>query len=448
MDNKENKENNSNWEVPQEEVKKPKSKSSGRYFKVLVVLLLLVAFLGGRNLLMYKSHWSQLKESFNNSLQQRLVRMGIEEKRVEEEKSNIVLPQSIIAEEEVVTQVVEKSAPAVVSVIITKDMPKIDSFFFNPFGSNNYFYSPYPDSGGTEKVEIGGGSGFIVSEKGLVITNRHVVSDADAQYTVLTNDGMEYEAQVLDRDTLNDIAVLKINPQKPSKGKGVDRLTVLPLGDSDNIKLGQTVIAIGNSLGEFSNTISKGIVSGLRRNITAGGYSGVEELSELIQTDAAINEGNSGGPLINLRGEVIGINVAVAQGAENIGFALPVNTVKGIITSVENNGKIVRPYLGVRYVVVNDAIQQRNNLPYDYGALVQRGSRIGDLAVIPDSPADKAGLEENDIILEVEGEKVKENTDLSRLISNYKIGEDIKLKVWSKGSEKEIYVKLEEAPRR
>jgi len=377
----------------------------------------------------------------------------------------IQVPSSAQAEDDAVTQVVEKSSPAVVSIIISKDVPKLQNYYFNPFGDvgpmpgggpslfDQFFgqnqpqpQPQQPGSGGTVKQEIGGGSGFVVSADGLVVTNKHVVSDMTADYTVLTNDGREYDAKVLGRDRTNDVAVLKVDPSKPQKGNGVNQMDTLPLGDSSQVKIGQTVIAIGNALGEFTNTVSKGIVSGLRRNITAGGFSGSEQLDQLIQTDAAINEGNSGGPLLNLKGEVVGINVAMAQGAQNIGFALPIDTVKNSIQSVQKNGKIVQPYLGVRYLGINQALQQQNNLPFDYGILVSKGQNPTDLAVIPGSPADKAGIVENDIILEVNGTKIDDKSSLARMISGFTVGQSIDLKIWHKGETKTISVKLEEAP--
>ncbi|MFH1183243.1 MAG: trypsin-like peptidase domain-containing protein, partial [Candidatus Moraniibacteriota bacterium] len=320
-----------------------------------------------------------------------------------------------------------------------------DQFFGQqqPGGTPN---QAVPGVGGTVKQEIGGGTGFVVTGDGLIVTNKHVVADTTAEYTVLTNDGREYSAKVLGRDRTNDVAVIKVDPNNPSKGKGASQMATLPLGDSGQLKIGQTVIAIGNALGEFTNTVSKGIVSGLRRNIVAGGFTGSEQLDQLIQTDAAINEGNSGGPLLNLKGEVVGINVAIAQGAQNIGFALPINTVKNTVESVQRSGKIVQPYLGVRYVVVSPVLKQQNNLPFDYGVLVARGQNPGDLAVMPGSPADKAGIVENDIILEVNGAKIEESNSLAKMVSGFQVGQEITLKVWSKGDTKTVKAALQEAP--
>ncbi|MBT3356608.1 trypsin-like serine protease [bacterium] len=357
--------------------------------------------------------------------------------------ANEDLPKiSVIEEESAVIDAVEKSSPAVVSVIVTKDVPKLNSYFSDPFASDPFF-SPFgfksaPKSAPeTEKREVGGGTGFILSEDGYIVTNRHVVDDDKADYSVITNDGDRYDAVVLARDTVLDIAVIKIEARN---------LATIKLGDSDKLKAGQTVIAIGNSLGEFRNTVSKGIISGLKRSISAGNGRGQSEiLEEVIQTDAAINPGNSGGPIVDLKGNVVGVNVAMAQGAENIGFAIPINNVKRIYQSVKSTGRIIRPYIGVRYMVINKDLQEVNSLKFDYGAIIVRGDRPSDLAIVPGSPADKAGLSEGDIILEINGEKIKKETDLSRMVRNKNVGDEITLNVWSKNSEKIIKVKLEEA---
>lgn len=345
--------------------------------------------------------------------------------------------QNIIQEDSAVIDVAEKSSAAVVSIIITKDVPKIKNSFQNPFGfeffSNPYDWQKEPE---TEKQQVGGGSGFFVDSSGIMVTNKHVVEDVQAEYTVMTNDGKEYPAQVLVRHPVLDIAIIKVEG---------NNFPVLDLGDSDNLKVGQTVIAIGNSLGEFSNTVSKGIVSGLRRNVTAGSDFGqTERLTNIIQTDAAINPGNSGGPLFDINGKVIGINVAMAMGAENIGFAIPINQIKSSLDQIKTKGKFSVPFIGVRYIAINKEIQKNANLSFDYGALVVRGQKITDFAVIPGSPADKAGITENDIILEINGKKVTEDNPLSDIIALYNVGDELTLKVWHKGEIKDMKVKMEE----
>lgn len=352
---------------------------------------------------------------------------------------------NVIAEDKLITDLVEKNASGVVSIVITKNVPKMRSFFNDPFGDPFQFFSnPFsqpsqpsqPEKGNGEKQQVGSGSGFLVSSDGLVVTNKHVVADEQADYTVITNDGAEHTAKVLARDLNNDIAVIKI------EGNNFPALT---LGDSDTMKVGQTVLAIGNPLGEFANSVSRGIISGLKRNVSAGsGFGDTERLTNIIQTDAAINPGNSGGPLFNLSGEVIGVNVAMAQGAENIGFALPINQVKRAVEQVRTDGKIIAPYIGVRYVLINKEIQKQNNLDFDYGAIILRGQRMTDFAVIPGAPADKARLVENDVILEINGEKIDEDNSLADAIGKYNVGDEITLKVWHKGEMKEVMVKLEE----
>jgi len=329
------------------------------------------------------------------------------------------LPQT--TQEQSIINVVKTVSPTVVSIIITKDLPIIEEFFTSPFEDFPFeFQVPQFRQKGTQKREIGGGTGFLVSRDGLVLTNRHVVLDTEADYTILTNDGRRFAATVLGRDPAQDLAVLKIETK--------EQFPVVSLGNSDNLEIGQTVIAIGNSLGEFRNTVSVGVISGLGRTVTASGGGLVETLTDIIQTDAAINKGNSGGPLLNLRGEVIGVNTAVALGAENIGFAIPINKAKRDIEQVKTLGKIVYPFLGVRYVLLTDQIQQENNLPVNYGAWVIRG-RGGEAGIFPGSVAEEIGLKEGDIILEFNGEKLSTENTLAKVIMKYNPGDEISLKV-------------------
>jgi len=349
-----------------------------------------------------------------------------------------------VNEESAIIEAVEAVSPAVVSIIVTKDLPKVQQyqdpfqqFFPDPFDYFGATPQQAPQNNGTEKREVGGGSGFIVSKDGYIVTNKHVVNDDTAEYTVLMNDGEKYPAKVLAKDQINDIAIMKIDAKKD--------LPTVRLGDSSNLKAGQAVIVIGNALGEFRNTVSTGVISGLSRSIIAvGGDMGSEQLVGVIQTDASINPGNSGGPLVDITGQVVGINVAIVQGAQGIGFAIPINEVKNSIDSVRKHGRIVRPWLGVRYIQVNKMLAETNKLDIDYGALVSKGDNPGELAIVPGSPADKAGLQENDVILEINGKKIDENNPLAKAISLLKVGDEVSLKVLSKGNEKNIKVKLEE----
>ncbi len=357
----------------------------------------------------------------------------------------IIEKQAIFTQETFVVDAVKKTNPAVVSIMISKNVPKYEAYIdpnqqqdpLSELFPGFSFNIPQYRQNGTEKKEIGGGSGFLVSNDGLIVTNKHVVNQKDVEYTVFTNDGKKHTATVVARDPVLDIALLKI------VGSNFPYLT---LGNSDSLQVGQSVVAIGNALAEFRNTVSVGVISGLARSVVAGDSSGnTELLDHVIQTDAAINPGNSGGPLLNLSGQVIGVNVAVAQGSQNIGFALPINSVKSAIESVKNTGKIVRPYLGVRYVAINTEMKEKNNLTVDYGVLVKAGANQNELAVIPGSPADKAGIVENDIILEVDGVKLDEKNTLASIVRQKKIGNAITLKILHKGAEKTVRVMLEAA---
>jgi len=269
------------------------------------------------------------------------------------------------------------------------------------------------------------------------LTNKHVVSIEGAQYTVLTNDEQKYPATVLATDPVQDVAILKIDKTG---------LPTVKLGDSDAIAIGQTAIAIGNALGEFRNTVSVGVVSGLKRSITAGGIAGggEEALEDVIQTDVAINPGNSGGPLLNSKGEVVGVNVAMASGAENIGFALPVNIIKRDIDQVVKTGKITYPFLGIRYTIITPALKDEQKLSVDYGALIVKGNSDSEPAVVAGSPAEKAGLKEGDIILEADGRKVDKDNTLDKIIQGHNIGDTLSMKILRDGKEMNLSVVLGE----
>jgi len=334
-----------------------------------------------------------------------------------------------------IVEVAKKVCPAVITIVITKDLPKIEGFYFFPFGGREFVVPKFEKE--KEKTKIGGGSGFIISPDGYILTSQHVVSDPEADYTVIFEPKKKYPAKVVSRDPISDIAILKISAKN---------LPYLELGDSDKIELGEEVVAVGNALGEFHDTVSSGIISGMSRAITA--YGGLidrraAELRGLIQTDAAINPGNSGGPLVNMEGKVIGINTAMVMGAQNIGFAIPINYAKRDLEEIKKYGKIRRPFLGVRYIVLNKEIAKVHKLPVDYGALIVRES-LGEEAVVKKSAAAKAGLKEYDIILEINGEKITEKNPLANLLQKCKIGEEISLKVLREGKEITLKAKLEE----
>ncbi len=348
-----------------------------------------------------------------------------------------------IAYENAVTEAVEEANPTVVSIVITKDLPVMQNYYGDFFGNmppefRDFFGYPEQepqDQKKTEKKEIGGGTGFIVSPDGLIVTNKHVIVDKEAEYTVLTNKGEKYSAEIVAEDPAQDIAILKIDAENLKSAK---------LGNSDSVKLGQTAIAIGNALGEFRNTVSVGVVSGLSRSITASGADFVERLDNVIQTDAAINQGNSGGPLLNLKGEVIGMNTAIAQGAQNIGFAIPVNRIKRDIESVKTSGEIKVPFLGVRYRLITPDFAESQDLPVKKGALI-RGSQEGP-AVVPDSAADKADLQAEDIITKINGKEVTLDQTLGYLIQRFEIGDTITVTVLRDGEEIDLTAQLEERP--
>ena len=348
--------------------------------------------------------------------------------------------------EQNIVAAVQKASPAVVSIIITQDVPvfersfeQLPNLFGNPFGGSFFnFGAPRLEQRGTERREVGGGSGFIVSSDGFIVTNRHVVSETDAEYTVFTNDGERYDAEIVARDPVNDIAILKVT------GSG---LPSLQFADSDDLQVGQTTIAIGNALSEFDNSVSTGVISGLSRSIVAGDSTGSSEaIDEVIQTDAAINPGNSGGPLLDLAGNVIGVNVAVALGSENIGFALPANLVSSVIETVKETGKISRPYIGVRYVAITPALQDQNDLPTRSGVLVIGGGTPDELAVVPGSPADKAGIREGDIITSIDGTELNEDTSLASSIRTKTVGDTITLELIRQDVTQTVTLTLEEIP--
>ena len=321
-----------------------------------------------------------------------------------------------IEESSAIIDAVKKVSPAVVSIVSKSQ-------------SQNIF--------GNIVQQEGGGTGFIITNDGLILTNKHVISDSSATYSVVLADGKTYDAKIQSIDPLNDLAVIKVEAKN---------LPVVELGDSDQLVVGQWSVAVGNALGKFQNTVTVGVISAKERKIEASDSSrnNTENLQGMLQIDAAINYGNSGGPLVNLEGQVVGINTAVASNAQNISFAIPINSAKKAIDSIKKTGKIVRPYLGICYLPITPDIAKANNLKYDYGVIVVRGNGLNQVAVIPGSPADKAGIVENDIVLEINEEKINNDNSLSTLIQKYNIDETVTLKISHAGEEKSVKVTLQE----
>lgn len=353
-------------------------------------------------------------------------------------------------EESATIAVVRSASPAVVSIVVRKDLkniPRGNAFEFDDFFRFGIPFAPpvpMPQFPGAPegKRQVGGGSGFLVTSDGYVLTNRHVVRDTDAEYAVILNDDREFSAKVLAKDPVNDLAVLKMDID-PKQGP----LPVLALGDSDSIQTGETVIAIGYALSEFRNTVTKGVISGINRRVIAGDSGGSSEvIDEAIQTDAAINPGNSGGPLLNLHGQVVGVNTAVSEEGQLLGFAIPINVAKQVVESVIRDGKIIRPWLGVRYLAITDRLATAQKLPVKAGALVVRGDAPTDIAVVPGSPADRAGIRENDIVIAVAGEPITESRPLARLIAKQKPGDRVTLTILRAGKERKLTVQLGEFP--
>lgn len=311
----------------------------------------------------------------------------------------------------------EKISPAVVSIVASKDLIV--------FPSVDYLSTK----------EISGGTGFIISSDGMILTNKHVIDDKDADYTAVLSDGRQYPLKFLSEDPFNDIAVVKIE---------ATNLPTVILGDSANLKVGQRVMAIGNALAVYGNTVTTGIVSAIGREVFAynDSNSKIENLSGLIQTDAAINLGNSGGPLVNMKGEVIGMNVAVAELANNIGFAIPVDDIKPIIASMEKYGEIKRAMLGVNFVMLNSTQAKQIDVDLDHGAIIVKNPNSARPAVLPGSSGLRAGLREGDVILSVDGVNVDESHPLHKIIRGYNPGDKIEILIWRDGKEMSLNAQL------
>lgn len=341
------------------------------------------------------------------------------------------------------TKIIKKVMPAVVSIVISKSLEEIEKelpaelFPLFPFGVP-HLDIPEEKIDKRGMVEVGGGSGFAVNENGIILTNKHVISDPKAEYTVMDCDGKKYGAEILARDPVDDVAIIKIDP--PAGG-----LPTVELGDSGQLELGEEVIAIGNTLGLFRNTVSKGIVSGLARSIAAkaGLDEPVKELRGLIQTDAAINPGNSGGPLVDMEGKIIGINTAIVFGAQNVGFAIPINAAKRDLADLQKFGRVRRPLLGIRYVTITDNLKEKLNLPLAHGALVA-GRGLHHEAIISGTPADKAGLKPKDIIYECNGQKITSERTIQDFLEELNVGDILKMKVLRGNKKLDVAVTLAE----
>src|SRR3989338_8173884 len=332
------------------------------------------------------------------------------------ENGKVSETKRVVEEESTVIDVVDAVSPSVVSIAV-EDSPTI-----------SLFGMPQED----EPNQSGIGTGFVVSRDGLIITNKHVVSSDNQKYTAIINDNgevKELEVVEINRDPFNDLAILRV---------GANDLKPLELGDSDSLKVGQKVIAIGNALGRFQNTVTTGVVSGLGRGVNPFNPStGIaERLDDLIQTDAAINPGNSGGPLVNIGGQVIGINSAVAS-AENIGFAIKINIAKQLIDEFNaSGGKISRPFLGVRYSHISQNVALLNDVPQ--GELVRE--------VVDGSAADRAGIKVGDIVTDFDSQKLTEENLMQKIIRSKSVGDTISMKVFRNGDTFDVEVTLGEAP--
>jgi len=333
-----------------------------------------------------------------------------------------LVTQKILTEENVVTSVAEKVSPAVVTVSYKRETPVMERYFLDPFG----MFGGRRATGEVDTEQVDIGSGFIVDKSGLVVTNKHVVSQGvPSDYKIVLKDDSEHQVEKIWRDPVNDLAILKISGEE---------FDAIEMGDSDKLKVGNFVVAIGTALGEFRHTVTTGVVSGLGRGITAGdGFTGAEKLDNVIQTDAAINPGNSGGPLLNSVGQVIGVNVAVSAGANNIGFALPINVVKESLDNFNTTGQFDRPFFGVRYQLISKEQGILNN--------VSAGAYV--VEVVKDSSADKAGIVKGDIITKFDGKEMKDDkTGLAGLLGKKKIGDKVEVEVYRDKELKKILVEL------
>ncbi len=352
------------------------------------------------------------------------------------ENIKVSLPQSsekvkIVSEESVTIDIFKKAGPSVVTVT---EEAGAQSNSNTPFDFSPFFGFQFPNRQNQQPSQPQSiGSGFLISSDGMVVTNKHVVSDTGAKYQIITSNDKKYTVQKIYRDPLNDVALLKIDSNENSG----NTLKPVDMGDSSKLQVGQYVIAIGTALGEFRNTVTTGVISGLGRGITAGSpFEGfAEKLDNVIQTSAAINPGNSGGPLFNSSGQVIGVNTAVSESGQNIGFAIPINVIKDSLNNFNQTGQFDRPYLGVSYKMISRDIAILNSLPE--GAYVQN--------VVNGSPADKAGVQNGDIIIKIDGRRIDASNQLSSVIGKKKVGDKIKISLYRDNKTMDVEAALDSA---
>ncbi len=329
---------------------------------------------------------------------------------------------NLMEEESATIHVVEQVTPAVVSVIARKPRGEIvkDQVLSSQNSDVVFSDTPLTASEANQLIDVSSGTGFFVSTDGYIVTNHHVIDVPNAKLFVVTNDGKELEASLVDTDPALDLSILHV------QGSGFKAVT---LGDSDKIRIGQTAIAVGNTLSEFRNTVTKGVISGINRHVTAGvSVNSSEVIEKAIQTDAAINPGNSGGPLINLLGEVIGINTAVSFDGQAVAFAIPINQAKRAIEDVKATGKILRPWLGIHYVLVEPPkIKDASSISFTLAALVTKDTGVNEPAVLKDGPAENAGIKEGDLILSVDGTFFTQGNAIAELLSAHRPGDQVKM---------------------
>lgn len=344
-----------------------------------------------------------------------------------------------MSQDSLVIKAIKKALPSVVSIVGNRRVPRRKHESSQFWGLLEDRKTPFDVSLQLKKdgLKISSGSGFVVDKKGIILSNRHLISPLVSDYWAIFHNKEMLPAKVLTIDPINDLAFLKVEGEN---------FPYLELGDSSKLELGQTIIAIGTALGEFEDSVSAGVVSGLSRFISAESLISGEtsKLRGLIQTDAAINPGNSGGPLIDLSGKAIGVNTALVFGAENISFAIPISHAKKDLEDIKKYGKIRQPYLGVRYLMLSKELKERNNFSVDYGALVVSEDLPQDQAVIPNSPAERATIREFDIILECQGEKITAQNPLEEILRQCLPGQEIRLKILREQKELILKTKIEE----